>query len=66
MCLQHWRKVPRALQREVWRHYLKGQELGRRRPTAEWFDAAKAAIEAVLAGDDGSGQVTMFGGSEAG
>lgn len=67
MCAPHWRKVPRALQHEVYTHYIKGQELGLRRPSEAWFEAAKKAIEAVLAGDDGSGQVGLFEpGSEAG
>jgi hypothetical protein len=64
MCGAHWRKVPPELRRDVWRHYIKGQELGLRRPSSAWFAAAHRAIEAALRGeaprDDGSAQVGLF------
>lgn len=43
MCLDHWRRVPRAVQRAVWRAYRPGQ-CDDKRPSAEWFVAADAAI----------------------
>lgn len=46
MCLKHWRMVPKPLQVQVWRHYRPGQE-NDKRPTAEYLEAARAAIDAV-------------------
>lgn len=46
MCLKHWRMVPRAEQREVWRTYRRGQEIDKR-PSPEYLAAATAAIQAV-------------------
>lgn len=46
MCLKHWRMVPKALQREVWRTYRHGQ-CDDKQPSRSWHDAADAAIKAV-------------------
>lgn len=46
MCRRHWRMVPKALQAEVWAHYVPGQEI-RKDPTDTYLAAAQAAIEAV-------------------
>ena len=46
MCGRHWRKVPRRIQRLVWAHYRPGQ-CDDKRPSAEWHEAADAAIAAV-------------------
>jgi hypothetical protein len=46
MCLVHWKMVPKALQREVWRHYRRGQ-CDDKQPSAEWIAAAHAGIAAV-------------------
>lgn len=46
MCLRHWRRVPKPLQREVWRHYRPGQE-NDKLPSREYLTAANAAIDAV-------------------
>ena len=43
MCLAHWRKVPRSIQRAVWATYRPGQ-CDDRSPSAAWHDAADAAI----------------------
>lgn len=43
MCLRHWHMVPRKLQRAVWLHYRAGQ-CDDKRPSAEWHEAASAAI----------------------
>lgn len=43
MCLPHWRQVPKALQREIWRHYQPGQENRKVAPTEEYLDATKRA-----------------------
>ncbi len=48
MCIAHWRMVPYQLQKNVWRHYVAGQEITKT-PTAEYLAAAKAAIDAVAA-----------------
>lgn len=46
MCVKHWRMVPRDLQRDVWRHYRKGQ-CDDKNPSTAWLNAAHAAIAAV-------------------
>lgn len=46
MCRRHWRMVPAPLQDRVWATYQPGQER-RKDPTAEYLEAAHAAIEAV-------------------
>ena len=43
MCLAHWRRVPRPIQRAVWATYRPGQ-CDDRSPSAAWHDAADAAI----------------------
>ena len=47
MCRAHWRKVPRDLQKAVWRTYVPGQEKRRGRPSDAYIAAARAAIDAV-------------------
>jgi len=46
MCLRHWRMVPPAIQRKVWREYRPGQEVDKR-PSAEYLVVMKEAIAAV-------------------
>jgi hypothetical protein len=46
MCLGHWRRVPRKLQRAVWDSYRPGQ-CDDRNPSEEWHVAADAAIAYV-------------------
>lgn len=46
MCRSHWFMVPKPLRREIWRLYRPGQEIDKH-PSAEYLDAAKAAIAAV-------------------
>ena len=48
MCPDHWRKVPKPLQDEVYKHYRPGQEIDKQ-PNAEWSKAARAAIDSVAA-----------------
>lgn len=48
MCLHHWRMVPADLQKAVWATYRKGQETDKR-PSREYLDVARAAIDAVAA-----------------
>lgn len=48
MCGPHWRLVPQPLKDAVWATYRRGQEITKT-PTAEYLEAAKAAIEAVAA-----------------
>jgi len=48
MCYPHWRMVPVDLQRDVYRHYRKGQ-CDDKNPSPEWLRAARAAIDAVQA-----------------
>lgn len=47
MCLPHWRRVPRALRRAVWRAYAPGQEEGRAEVSQAYLDAADAAVAAL-------------------
>jgi hypothetical protein len=46
MCLRHWRRVPKELQRAVWRTYRVGQcdDLS---PSSAYCDAGQAAVRAV-------------------
>lgn len=46
MCAKHWRRVPKDIQREVWRSYRSGQ-CDDKNPSAEWLAAAARAIAAV-------------------
>jgi hypothetical protein len=46
MCLKHWRMVPKDRQRDVWRHYRRGQ-CDDKQPSREYLAAANAAIRAV-------------------
>jgi hypothetical protein len=43
MCLSHWRRVPRAIQVAVWKHYREGQ-CDDKQVSKEWLQAADAAI----------------------
>lgn len=47
MCPAHWRYVPTPIKALVWKHYRVGQ-CDDKRPSREWFDAADAAIKAVV------------------
>jgi len=51
MCLSHWRKVPKELQRAIWRYYRPGQ-CDDWNPSKEYCETAKAALRAV-AGKEG-------------
>ena len=51
MCLRHWRMVPLHLQRLVWAHYRKGQEVDKR-PSEEYMRVQRLAIEAVAQAED--------------
>lgn len=48
MCHQHWYMVPKALRDAVWAAYRPGQERDKR-PSQQYLDVARAAIEAVAA-----------------
>jgi len=48
MCFQHWRKVPKPLQKEVWKYYRQGQEEDKML-SKEHLIAARNAIKAVAA-----------------
>jgi hypothetical protein len=48
MCLGHWRKVPRTIQRAVWASYRRGQ-CDDMNPSEGWHQAADAAIGYVAA-----------------
>jgi hypothetical protein len=47
MCARHWKMVPRNIQKAIWTHYQTGQEKGESRPTPEYMQAFKAAVDAV-------------------
>lgn len=49
MCARHWRMVPSDLKLGVWATYQPGQERldGTAPVTADYLDAARAAIDAV-------------------
>ena len=55
MCLRHWNMVPRELKLRVWQTYRPGQCDGiGGRPSAEYFEASRAAIAAVKAKEVGN------------
>jgi hypothetical protein len=47
MCPDHWRRVPKPLQTQVWRHYRNGQEEDKN-PSPEYLVAAQAAIKSLV------------------
>lgn len=46
MCLDHWRKVPKAVQDLIWKHYRKGQEIDKR-PSVEYLATAFVSVSCV-------------------
>ena len=46
MCLRHWRRVPRSIQKAVWREYRPGQEITKD-PSAAYLEVMEQAIGAV-------------------
>lgn len=46
MCLKHWRRVPKNVQRRVWSTYRHGQ-CDDKQPSEAWHQAADAAIGSV-------------------
>ena len=46
MCPMHWAKVPSSLKAAVTEAYRKGQ-CDDRKPSREWFEAARAAVGSV-------------------
>lgn len=46
MCLSHWRRLPKPLQKLIWRTYRPGQEISKD-PSPEYMSAAMAAKNAV-------------------
>jgi hypothetical protein len=52
MCAGHWRRVPREIQTQVWRHYRPGQEIDKQ-PTPEYLLVQRAAVWAVFVGEGG-------------
>jgi hypothetical protein len=61
MCLKHWRMVPIALQRGIWKHYNAGQETGAADVTAEYLQVAIVAIEVVQKIESSRAQESLFG-----
>jgi len=47
MCSPHWSRVPKDLQREVWKHFRDGQQFGEVELTDEYIAAARKAAEYV-------------------
>lgn len=46
MCLKHWRMVPEAVQRLIWKHYREGQEIDKQ-PSVEYIATAFVSISCV-------------------
>lgn len=53
MCYAHWRMTPIHLQKAVWHHYRRGQEITKD-PSPEYVQAAMAAVRAVAAKERGA------------
>lgn len=47
MCFSHWKMVPADLQKQIWLHYQPGQEKGQVRPSKEYLQIAREAINYV-------------------
>lgn len=47
-CLKHWRMLPLAIQRRIWRAYRPGQE-NTKTPSREYIEAAREAQEYIAA-----------------
>lgn len=46
MCLKHWRMVPVDCQKQVWQHYVNGQEI-RKDPTTAYLAIVQHCIRIV-------------------
>ena len=46
MCLRHWKMVPQAIQRNIWKYYRPGQEIDKH-PSDEYILVQRAAVWAV-------------------
>lgn len=46
MCKKHWSLVPDEIQKEVWKHYRKGQEVDKK-PSEEYLRAQMVAVNHV-------------------
>lgn len=51
-CRRHWFALPKAIRREIWRHYRKGQEITKD-PSPQYIAAARAAREWIYANAQG-------------
>lgn len=49
-CAHHWFRLPAPIRAEIWRTYVRGQEL-RKDPSTEYLAAARAAHEWALSAD---------------
>jgi len=58
MCRGHWRMVPKILQRRVWATYRPGQ-CDDWQPSAEYCQAARAAVVAVAKREGRVSDVTV-------
>ena len=56
MCRKHWGMVPRALQREIWKHFRPGQEIDKS-PSAAYRQAQQAAIASVASRENEGGRL---------
>lgn len=52
MCPHHWRLVPKTIQREVWEHYVPGQEV-RKDPTDDYLKVQQRAVVCVIVKEQG-------------
>ena len=46
MCARHWRMVPAQVQKLVWKHYRRGQEIDKQ-PSVEYIATAFVSISCV-------------------
>ncbi len=52
MCLNHWKAVPFSIQRLIWKHYRRGQEIDKN-PSNEYMLVQRAAVWAVFCSEGG-------------
>lgn len=46
MCRRHWRRVPKPIQRAIWREYRRGQEIDKN-PSAAYLAVQRLAVAMV-------------------
>lgn len=57
MCLSHWRRLPKDLQKPIWTHYKEGQKITGSQ-SLEYIAAVKAAVQYYVKRNRGTTMAT--------